>query len=194
MHRLSASFILGYHGCSVETAEYLLSGNAFEPSKNTYDWLGSGIYFWESNPVRAKSYACEKRLRDRASWGAAVVGAVVDLGFCLDLTTESGVEQVRDAYRSLLALHQKANEPMPVNSGGPNKLVRNLDCAVITNLHRIRQENRETSFDSVRGVFLEGAELYPTAGFHEKTHVQICVCNPAMIKGVFRVAGQGLGF
>ena len=42
-------------------------------------------------------------------------------------------------------------------------------------------------FDSVRGMFVEGEELYKGAGFHEKTHVQIAIRNPMMIKGYFRL-------
>jgi len=41
--------------------------------------------------------------------------------------------------------------------------------------------------DSVRGVFVEGEEVYPGAGFREKTHVQLCIRNLDCIKGVFRV-------
>ena len=40
-------------------------------------------------------------------------------------------------------------------------------------------------YDSVRGVFWEGHEIYPNAGFSEKNHIQICVCNPNCIKGYF---------
>jgi hypothetical protein len=40
-------------------------------------------------------------------------------------------------------------------------------------------------FDSVRGVFWEGRELYPNAGFREKDHIQICIRNPNCIKGFF---------
>lgn len=39
--------VIAYHGCDVETAERLLSGEPFKPSQNDYDWLGEGIYFWE---------------------------------------------------------------------------------------------------------------------------------------------------
>ena len=34
---------------------------------------------------------------------------------------------------------------------------------------------------------MEGERLYRTSGFRKQTHIQICVRNPAMIKGVFRV-------
>jgi len=42
-------------------------------------------------------------------------------------------------------------------------------------------------FVIVKGVFTEGKPVYPGAGFDEKTHVQIAVCNPLCIKGAFRV-------
>ena len=44
-------------------------------------------------------------------------------------------------------------------------------------------------YDSVRGVFWEGKPLYPNAGFAEKNHIQICVCNPNCIKGYFLPRG-----
>jgi hypothetical protein len=40
-------------------------------------------------------------------------------------------------------------------------------------------------FDTVRGMFTEGDELYPGAAFYHQSHVQIAVRNPDCIKGVF---------
>ena len=52
------SFILGFHGCDESVKDSLLLGKAkLKPSNNEYDWLGSGIYFWENDPDRALSYA-----------------------------------------------------------------------------------------------------------------------------------------
>lgn len=51
MHRLSANFVLGYHGCDQSVADQVLAGNPFRKSDNDYDWLGPGTYFWEANPV-----------------------------------------------------------------------------------------------------------------------------------------------
>jgi hypothetical protein len=50
LHKLSSSFVLGYHGCDRAVAEKLIAGAPFITSENDYDWLGSGIYFWEANP------------------------------------------------------------------------------------------------------------------------------------------------
>ncbi len=64
-------------------------------------------------------------------------------------------------------------------------VLRNLDCAVIETLHEFMKDKKKPGFDSVRGVFFEGEELYPDAGFKEKDHIQICIRNPNCIKGYF---------
>ena len=82
--------MLGYHGCDREVAEKLLSGTPFNASANDWDWLGSGVYFWEANPARGLQFA-EMLQRWRTETQLApikepyVVGAVIELGFCLDL-------------------------------------------------------------------------------------------------------------
>jgi len=63
--------------------------------------------------------------------------------------------------------------------------LRNLDCAVIQQIHEYNKQKGFESYDSIRGVFTEGKELYPGAGFVEKTHIQLCVVNPNCIKGYF---------
>ena len=55
----TAALVLGYHGCDREVGERILggSGGHLQPSENDYDWVGSGIYFWEDNPRRALEWA-----------------------------------------------------------------------------------------------------------------------------------------
>lgn len=79
------------------------------------------------------------------------------------------------------------DKPLPRNEGGADLLRRNLDCAVINYLHKVREKARLRAFDTFRGVFIEGKRIYADSGFREKTHIQICVRNAACIKGVFRV-------
>ena len=52
-------------------------------------------------------------------------------------------------------------------------------------LHRLRENERKQPFDTVRGFFLEGRELYPGAGFRELDHLQVCVRSPRQIIGYF---------
>jgi hypothetical protein len=35
--------VLAYHGCALETAQKLLGGSSFLPSRKDYDWLGAGF-------------------------------------------------------------------------------------------------------------------------------------------------------
>jgi hypothetical protein len=194
VHTLSASFVLAYHGCDRDVAERVLGGEQFIPSTNDYDWLGQGIYFWEANPKRGLEFAKELATRKRGAsivTNAAVVGAIIDLGLCLDLTTASGLERVRLAYQVLVAVAGRSSSGnMPKNH--KDGLRRNLDCAVINTLHDVNKQNGSPTIDTVKGAFIEGDPIYPSASFHEKTHIQICVHNPGCIKGVFRVSDSAL--
>jgi len=191
MHKFTASFVLGYHGCEPETGEKLLKNEPFRPSLNSYDWLGSVIYFWESNPGRALEWSCQQIGRKQSADGTGiaplVVGAVIDLGLCLDLMSANGISAVEAAYRDLRAAWTHSGVEIPQNTGGEGFRNRKLDYIVLNVLHQVRREAREAPFDTVRAVFTEGQPLYPTAGFRRKTHIQVCVRNPDCIKGVFRV-------
>jgi hypothetical protein len=191
LHSLSTTFVLGYHGCDRAAGEKLLKNEPFQPSTNDYDWLGSGIYFWESNPVRALDWAREcakrKKIKNGTDMEPFVVGAVIDLGFCLDLISSNGINAVEEAYQDFSAVVAATKIPLPENKGGDDLLFRRLDCAVIQFLHGARERAGEPAFDTVRGVFTEGDRVYENSGFRRKTHIQLCVVNPESIKGVFRV-------
>ena len=186
--------MLGYHGCDESVAERLISGEPFQKSINDYDWLGPGIYFWEANPLRGLEFAVELQ---NAPWGSdittpAIVGVIIDLGFCLDLTTAAGIRQVRAAHASYISNCEQTGDVIPQNSADANYLRRQLDCAVFTQLHQIREDDEDQPIDIVRGVFVEGEPAYEGAGFRAKTHIQICVCNTSSIKGVFRAPSDQL--
>ena len=186
-------FVLGFHGCDRKVGEDILSGAVpQEKSVNTYDWLGHGYYFWENNPERATQYAEELKNNPRRSIGKIkepfVIGAVIDLGHCLNLLEGKSLQVLKSAYELLAELACMSEKPLPVNKlVGGQPLLRDLDCLVIETLHQYRKKSKLKDFDSVRGMFAEGSELYPDAGFHEKSHIQICICNPNCIKGYFRV-------
>ena len=188
MHRLSASFVLGYHGCDAPVAERLLRNQPFALSQNVWDWLGEGIYFWEANPERGLEFAAEVAKRNGSKIAKpAVVGAVIDLGFCLDLTTSRGLQETRNSFLELLKISRDAGKMLPENQPDGR---HNLDCAVVNYVHYLREGN-EPPFDTVRGIFTEMPALYPGSVFGSKNHIQIAVRNPACIKGVFRVPDAG---
>lgn len=189
------AFVLGFHGCDERVANDVVSGKTtLEASRNNYDWLGSGVYFWENNPSRAWDYACSlKALPRRARRPVqtpAVIGAVIDLGCCLNLLDTDSIKLVEDGFKQLCAAFETAGKRRPKNrSVGRSKelLLRPLDCAVIELVHNLRERAQSQRFDSVRAAFIEGKPLYPNGGFHSRTHIQICVRTPACIKGYFHV-------
>jgi|694.fasta_scaffold06070_14 hypothetical protein len=181
-------FILGYHGCDQEVADAIISGEQeVRISDNSHDWLGKGSYFWENNPSRALAWA--KFLAKNPGKGAkskikrpAVLGAVIDPGYCLDLTEESSLELVREAYQGYVLTCKKENLPIATNepgySGDKDFVKRQLDCAVLNFLHNMRESLGFQPFDSVRAPFLEGGELFDGSKLSAKAHVQWCVRNP----------------
>lgn len=199
--RLGPGLVLGFHGCAGETAERLLAGGDFVQSNKAYDWLGPGAYFWEGDEQRALEWATQ-RTGARAYKEPAVIGAVIDLGNCLDLTTRRHIDLLAAYYEAYRAEQQDLGLPLPKNedlaSGKPgDKFLRYLDRAVITFLHQQIDDlarapagepgaETVTPFDTVRGLFPEGEPAYPGAGFLQKTHTQIAVRNPRCIRGVFR--------
>ena len=141
-------------------------------SENSYDWLGPGMYFWENDSDRALEWAKAKYPK-----ASAIVGAYIDLGLCLDFMSSAFLDLLTPAYESI------ATPELPENSG--SMLLRPRDCAVIMAIHQTRVDHSEAPFDTVRGVFWEGDEVYPTAGFYKRNHIQIAVRNPNCIKGFF---------
>lgn len=179
------NLVIGFHGCDMDVFERVIKrGESLKKSQNEYDWLGNGIYFWEQNYQRAYDWARKSpKIKN-----PAVIGAVLDLGYCLNLTDSSSSERLKMGYDILKLRCEQANIEMPENIPSEKVadiLKRNLDCSVIQQIHDYNRENKLPEYDSVRGIFLEGDEVYPGACFREKTHVQICIINPNCIKGYF---------
>lgn len=180
------NLLLAYHGCSRALAErVVLRKDALRASTNDYDWLGSGLYFWENDPARARLWAEEKLAQAGAAESEpAVLGAVIEPGRCLNLTELESLRMVESAHVRLRELCETAGKPLPRN-GGPEGKVRRLDAAVMDMLHLMREERGFAPFDTVRGFFVEGSPLYKGSGFRRLDHVQVCVRNPAQIRGLF---------
>jgi len=167
--------VLGYHGCEAAFAEALIRGEVrvedWQPSRNPYDWLGHGIYFWEFAPHRARS------------WGSkgGVVGAVIQLGLCLDLTDVNHTNLLRVEYKLVRRARREQGELMPRNKGKR----RDLDSLII-NAFVKDAERKGLRFQTVRCAFLEGRPAFPGSGIRRESHIQIAVRDRAAILGVFR--------
>lgn len=201
MYDVRPNLIIGFHGCDEETGNKLLnSPNNIIISKENFDWLGHGIYFWENNYDRALQWARDKQKRGIIK-KPAVIGAVLQLNYCCDFLDSKYIRTLQE-YQHLMALAYKmAGKEMPQNKDLPkdqnnDKILRELDCAVIEFMHqRILTEAQDQIkkqgytdikiFDATRGVFTEGGPAYQGSGIFVKSHIQICIRNLNCIKGFF---------
>ena len=167
--------VLGYHGCDPAFADALIAGAIpiadWRPSTNPYDWLGDGIYFWEHAPARAREW----------SGKGGVVGAVLQLGLCLDLTDTAYTQLLELTYGQLRETYLAEKRRLPQNRGKR----RELDQLVINELVGGAAAEVGT-FQSVRCPFLEGEPAFPGSAILRESHVQIAVRDHACIAGVFR--------
>ncbi len=187
--------VLGFHGCAVERFEAALL-HGFHPtaSAEDYDWLGGGIYFWEHGPRRALEWAQDKCRREgRPVSDARVLGAVIQLGACLDLLDTAGTRLLANAYPSFVTGLPRSM-PTPVNVSPARRsetlpkpadvLIRRLDCAVIE--YAIKLTSRfGRRIQTVRGAFWEGGPAFPGAAIETKSHIQVAVRDSACINGYF---------
>lgn len=187
------SWILGFHGTDKDTVQRVLNDGKhhLNDSANNFDWLGKGAYFWENDPDRALQFAKEnmerKSITDKEP---AVIGAVIDLGLCLNLFDQPALEELKTAYAELKADFDLLGFPLPENKGGTkDRLLRHLDCAVINRLHSLRERLGQPAYQTVRAGFHEGDELYPGSGFFTKNHIQIAILDKSCIKGYFLPRG-----
>ena len=170
-----ARTVLGYHGCHPDFAEALIRGEKsiaeWEPSTNDWDWLGHGIYFWEFAPHRARDWMGK----------GGVVGAVIQLGNCLDLTDIAATGLLAQQFEVVRKVYQDEGRPLPSNRG----LRGDLDCLVINELVAAADESGIT-FDTVRSPFLEGEPAFEGSRILRESHIQVAVRTSANILGVFR--------
>lgn len=163
----------------------LIGKDHLRPSDNPWDWLGPGIYFWEDNPYRALSYAIDCAQKKQKFSGEIrtpfVIGAIIEIGKCLNLVEPNSIEIIRKAYDHLKAELKRKGQPMPVNNGAN----RALDCAVIKYLHEMNKIDGDPPYDTIRSPFHEGEPIYEQANFTTGLHIEVCVINPDQIKGYF---------
>lgn len=180
--------IVGYHGTHRCAAQRLVDGEPFSPSNNRDDWLGHGIYFWEFGPQQAWWWAQRKYGDD-----AAVVAAMIQLGWCLDLLDPTNIRHLREAHDGLAVAFQMARLPMPRNSNF-NKF---LDCAVFNWLystaadHGVRYQSCRAVFVAARQAEGRSARVFLRSGIFVGGHIQICVREPRNILAVWSVRKDG---
>jgi len=153
--------VLAYHGCDVCTRDDLVKG-IVDPvfSRNRYDWLGDGVYFFQDDHQRALNLAkrsaekSELLLTKNPIATPSVVGAVLDVDRWFDLSTQSAIANFKVAAETLVALHESTGEPLPQNKsayiGDDDKIHRAFDREVIILLHALRNQQLNNAVQALQ--------------------------------------------
>jgi len=181
--------VIAYHGCDAAVRDRVIQrGGVLQMSRNDYDWLGQGIYFWEHGPERALEWAKGQKERGRIG-KPAVLGAVLNLGQCFDLLDAANTDVLSRAHprfcKSMTAGGKEIPKNEPLHPKDRDNLLRRLDCAVINWAIDQLEKQFGVTYHSVRGVFQEGELAYPESGIRRRSHIQIAVRHPACIVGYF---------
>ncbi|MFB2878756.1 hypothetical protein [Floridanema aerugineum] len=164
--------VYGYHGTSAEAAEGIIQ-QGFNVSSNDYDWLGTGVYFFQDAPVRAWEWANQQHPTN-----PAVIRSTIRLEDCIDLVDISWSSQIAAAYNLYLSKCQEANQPLPRQTAGAHR----LDCAVINYAVSYFEEQSRKMVRAIRAVFLEGSPIFPGSYLYDRAHIQIAVRDRSLIE------------
>ena len=168
------NIVVGFHGGEKDTLLKVLNDPAMNLSMsiNDYDWLGSGVYFWLNDPERAFQWAKENKKCENPF----VLGAIIDLGNCLDLSVQSSLDALKASYDDLSNHGKVLNKLNKKRDAGNFALIRPLDCMVINySCEMIAKTRPDATINTIIGYFEEGGFLYPGTDIHALSHAQICV-------------------
>jgi len=180
--------VIGYHGCDEAVVRnVLLKGKKLKHSENDYDWLGSGIYFWEHGPHRALEWAQHSRQVKKP----AIIGAFINLGNCFDLLDTAHTQLLATLFPLYRQTCEETDTPIPVNSpakgeDSDDRILRHLDCAVINWCLDFLEKEEKQHYHTVRCLFSEGTPVFEGSKILAKSHVQIAVRDERAIIGYFK--------
>jgi hypothetical protein len=173
--------LVGYHGTNMESARQILQ-TGFTPSRNNYDWLGKGVYFWQDAPYRAWHWAsedCQKKGGDPAVIRSLVKIRRDEFMDLLDYHQDQDPNWTNYLRRTYQYLQEQTSSRLP-----PNKRdigYHALDRLVLDTLIEDILKPMNINILAVRACFQEGEEIYPGSAIYNKSHIQLSVRDTSSI-------------
>jgi len=174
--RSSRALVYGYHGTSLDGANSILM-SGFEMSRNDYDWLGTGVYFFQDAPQRAWEWAASRHSNP------AVIGALIEINGFIDLLDIGWFEILQGSHHLLVDEYRRTGRHVPDQNQESG--THRLDCVSINfTVDRIENEGN-TKIYGVRAAFAEGKPIFENSALFDRTHVQIAARETSVIKQIW---------
>ena len=177
--------VYGYHGTTKAAATSICQRD-FRLSKKDHLWLGKGIYFFQDAPGLAWWWADRKAKKEHAS-EPAVVKAKIDIIDCMDLWDIESQKKLKKARRYVEAIYKNSGkEPTqdsfePGEGGGPHRLDYEVINVAVDRFNSLAKLEGKSLVSCVRGIFVEGKEIYETSHIYSHSHIAIAVRNISII-------------
>jgi hypothetical protein len=179
--------VLGHHGTTVERAD-AIKETGFEITENEYDWLGSGVYFFERSPLRAIEWARDKYPHCQPCVMAAEIAFGRDGQNCLDLASREGLTALEKFFREFVFHFPREYvaglKETPSGYRQFSYHVINRFCIRMAevgwDIHAIR-----SPFDEGDYIFSDPDGIFPTARLRKLTHIQIAVRDCGAIRDIW---------
>ena len=179
--RSSHDVVDGYHATSVRAARRILAGAPFRLSRNRYDWLGDGVYFWEAAPERAWEWTQQPRVKARLGTQVAVIGARIHLDRCMDFHDTVWHKPLRDVYEYLRERYERTQRALPQQTAWGK---HGWDREVINQLVLMTYRITGVEIGAVRASFREPGDepIFGDSALYQGAHVQIAVRDQRLIE------------
>jgi len=171
--------VLGYHGTSATRAQQIMH-EGFRISRNDWDWLGEGVYFWQDAPLRALEWA-RTWPGAKGGGGRAVIRARLRLAGCMDLLDNDWNELLRQGAATFAEALAQDGRQTPSNNKpyGCNRLDRAYFDFIVGRLRR-----GSVLIRSIRTAVTEGAPVQSDSPICFDSHVQIAIRDPSLISDI----------
>ena len=174
-----------YHGTTITNCKSIMEMKKFNNSvsneslfqsifsrKNTYQWLGDGVYFWVNNLDIAKYWA--RMVSERYEEHAAVIETQIcfENNRCFNLCTEPHRKLIEELINGLIQKNSEFNDFQDLPRSEQNKFI-GFACDFLFK----KGNNMIRDYDLIYYVFIIDDTRFP-----QKQTAQVCIKNDKVIK------------
>ena len=171
------SLVRAYHaGYASEIQPFLNGAEGIAESQSPTNWLGRGLYFWESDHGRAEKWAI-RNVRDM------ILECQLETELLIDLLVDDQRSQIfwKRAEEQAAAIQSSSCKP-----NNKSKEYFGLDGELVNRL----RPDLEKQYAGIRMAFCLGEPALPAGHLFPRQQIQICLWNCQVIRDAKKYVGS----